>query len=224
MNRSFSRLLLLGSLVCLIFLAVIPVQRAGEAGVGVINVPPKYGYIRVEQQDDLIRVYLTISDYNSWGDISVINVTIDNNGLTVASFLFKQYEDNQSYVELNQFSETPASSHLLQKDRCLFQRSNQTESIDDRCDLDVRFVFQTTLFTGLHVAIFDRVGSEPAEAYLHYSTAESMRAENIIVIPFIGAVVVPPFLVDIIALTTATAGTIYYLDSKGYLRRKKTTL
>lgn len=50
---------------------------AGQAGVGVINVPPKYGYIRVEEQGDLIRVYLNISDYNSWADINNVSVTIN---------------------------------------------------------------------------------------------------------------------------------------------------
>jgi hypothetical protein len=224
MRRLTTSLLLLGSLLCLLALACTPVLRAGEAGVGVINVPPKYGYIRIEQQDELIRVYLTISDYNSWGDISEINVTIENNGIRVASFLFQQFEDNESYVELNRFSETPSSAHLLQTEKCLFQTSNQSETVDDRCDLDVRFVFQKTLFTGLRVSIYDREGSEPAEAYIYYSTGETMRADNIIIFPFIGAIVVPPFLVDIIALTTAAAGTIYYADSKGYLRKKKTSL
>jgi hypothetical protein len=224
MRRCTLSMILLCSLLSLFSLAYTPLLRAGEAGVGVINVPPKYGYIRVEQQDELIRVYLTISDYNSWGDIDEINVTIDSNGVPVASFLFQQFEDNTSYIELDKFSETPASSHLLQTSKCLYQKSNKSETVDDRCDLEVRFVFQKTLFTGLHVSIYDREGTAPAEAYIHYSTGETMRADNIIVIPFIGAMAVPPFLVDIIALTTAAAGTIYYFDSKGYLRKKKTPL
>ena len=54
------------------------IANAGQAGVGVINVPPKYGYIRVEQQNDLMRVYLTISDYNSWGDVYEVSLTLYN--------------------------------------------------------------------------------------------------------------------------------------------------
>ena len=189
-----------------------------------INVPPKYGYIRVEQQDDLVRVYLTISDYNSWGDISLVNVTIDNSGVPVASFLFKQYPDNESYFELNEFSEAPASSHLLQKEKCLFEKSNATDTVDDRCDLQVRFVFKETVFTGLNVAIYDRAGSDPAEAYLRYSVGDVVRADNVIVIPFFGSAMVPPFLADLLALVIATVGTLYYFNKKGYLRRKKTPL
>jgi hypothetical protein len=75
--------------------------QAGEAGVGVINVPPKYGYIRVEEQDNFIRVYLNISDYNSWADINNVSITIDNYGAQISTFLFEQYKSIDSYVEIN---------------------------------------------------------------------------------------------------------------------------
>ena len=38
--------------------------NAGEAGVGVLNVSPKFSEIRLVQQDNLIRAYITASDYN----------------------------------------------------------------------------------------------------------------------------------------------------------------
>jgi hypothetical protein len=224
MKHRLLTILLCGLFLCMSSLAYITVSRAGDAGVGVINVPPKYGYIRVEQQDDLIRVYLTISDYNSWGDISLVNITIDNNDVPIASFLFMQYPDNESYYELNEFSEVPSTSHLLQKEKCLFEKSNATDTVDDRCDLQVRFVFKETMFSGLKVAIYDRDGSDPAEAYLRYSVGDVIRTDNVIVIPFVGSIVVPPFLTDLFALVIASAGTLYYLTKKGYLKRKKTPL
>lgn len=197
---------------------------AGEAGVGVINVPPKYGYIRVEQQDNLIRVYLTISDYNSWGDIEEVNVTLDNYGTPIATFIFKQYQDKESYLEVNEFSEIPETLHLLQKEKCLYEKSDSSETIDDRCDLEIRFVFQKTLFTGLHILITDRDGLTPAEAYIHYSTEETIRESNILVLPFIGGTIsvnIPPYLLNNLALIISTFGTLYYFKKKGYLRKRR---
>jgi hypothetical protein len=64
--------------------------KAGEAGVGVINVPPKFTLIRIVQQDDFIRVYLTLSDYNSWADIYNVSITLEDSGINRAQFLFQQ--------------------------------------------------------------------------------------------------------------------------------------
>ncbi len=203
---------------------VPPGVHAGEAGVGVINVPPKYGYIRVEEQDNLIRVYLNISDYNSWADISNVSVILYNNGAEICRFLFEQYNSVNSYVELNMFSEIPYDTHLLDEKKCFFEKSSSTETVDERCDIAIRFVFQQTYFTGLKIVIYDRVGSTPAEAYISYSTGESMRSGNTIVIPWIGVritVTTPPFLIDIIALALASITVMYYLKKIGVFQRRR---
>jgi len=187
--------------------------NAGQAGVGVINVPPKYGYIRVEQQDDLIRVYLNISDYNSWGDIYEVSVTLDNYGTEISKFIFKQYKSADSYVEINEFNETPVDKHLLVKEKCFYEKSDKTETVDERCDIAVRFVFKKTFFTGISIVINDRVGSAPAEAYIYYNTEETMRIGNNIVIPWIGGTIIidtPTYLLDLIAITMGLSGVIYY--------------
>lgn len=203
---------------------ILPGVRGGEAGVGVINVPPKYGYIRVEEQDLFIRVYLNISDYNSWADISNVSVILYNYGAELCRFLFEQYKSSDSYVEFNKFSEIPHNTHLLDEKKCYFEKSSSTETVDDRCDIAIRFVFQKTFFTGLKVVINDRVGSAPAEAYISYSTGESMRSGNTIVIPWIGVritVTTPPFLLDIIALALASISVMYYLKRIGMFQRRR---
>ncbi len=206
-------------------LACIPLEvRAGEAGVGVINVPPKYGYIRVEEQDNLIRVYLNISDYNSWADVSNVSVILYNYGAEICRFLFEQYKSIDSYVEFNKFSEIPHNMHLLDEKKCFFEKSSNTETVDERCDIALRFVFQKTYFTGLKIIIQDRAGSAPAEAYISYSTGESMRSGNSIVIPWIGvriSITTPPFLIDIIALALASIGVMYYLKRIGVFQRRR---
>jgi hypothetical protein len=187
---------------------------AGQAGVGVINVPPKYGYIRVEEQGDLIRVYLNISDYNSWADINNVSVTIDKYGMKVSTFLFEQYKGPDSYIEINEFSEQPATNNFLIIEKCFFEKSNLKETVDERCDIAVRFVFRKTFFTGLHVIINDRSGSDAAQAYISYNSEESMRSGDLLVIPWIDGRItinVPSFLLDLIAIAVGLAGVAYYL-------------
>jgi hypothetical protein len=208
-------------LTLFISLFIFPLHvRAGEAGVGVINVPPKYGYIRIEEQDNFIRVYLNISDYNSWADISNVAVTLDHYGTKLCTFLFQQYKSVDSYVEINEFSEIPDNLHLLDVEKCFFEKSYEKETIDERCDIAIRFVFKKTFFTGLKIRINDRVGSAPAEAYISYNTEESMRSGNTLIIPWIGGritITIPPYLIDIIAIVFASVGVMYYLKKTGLL-------
>jgi hypothetical protein len=204
---------------------VLPLDaNAGQAGVGVINVPPKYGYIRVEEQGDFIRVYLNISDYNSWADVYNVSVTLDNYGAKQSTFLFQQYKNLDSFVEINEFSETPKKRHLLDIEKCFFEKSNGQETIDERCDIAIRFVFQKTFFTGLSIVINDRTGSAPAEAYIYYNSEESLRSGNTIVIPWIDVQItltLPPYLIDIIAIILATIGVMYYLKKTGIREKRK---
>ncbi len=215
-------ILFMAVLLCPLFFQSI--VSGGQAGVGVINVPPKYGYIRVEEQGNFIRVYLNISDYNSWADISNVSVSIDNYGTTISTFLFEQYKSLDSFVEINEFSETPNKRHLLEIEKCYFEKSNQQETVDDRCDIAIRFVFQKTFFTGLSIVINDRAGSAPAEAYIYYNSEESLRSGNTIVIPWIGVQItlaLPPYLIDLIAIICATIGVMYYLKKTGDQEKRK---
>jgi hypothetical protein len=207
-------------LICSVILP--PYASAGQAGVGVINVPPKYGYIRVEEQGNYIRVYLNISDYNSWADVYNVSVTLDNYGTELSTFLFQQYQSLDSFVEINEFSETPPQRHLLDIEKCYFEKSTQQETVDERCDIAIRFVFQKTFFTGLSIVINDRAGSAPAEAYIYYNSEESLRSANTIMIPWIGVQItltLPPYLIDLIAIIFAIIGVMYYLK-KTEIREK----
>ena len=192
---------------------------AGKAGVGVLNVPPKYGYISIEEQDNQMRVYITISDYNSWGDIYEVSVSLKDYGAEIAKFTFRQYKDITSYVEINEFIDDSSSS-LLIVEKCSFERSNEKETVDQRCDLELRFVFKKTWFTGLDVSVQDRDGSDPAEAHIDYSSEDTMRSSNVLVIPWINGVIVvelPAFLLDLMAVIAGLLGAMICIKKRNIM-------
>ena len=204
-------------LLFLLFLTIIFFQniylnnvKAGEAGVGVLNVSPQYNFIRLTQQDDTFRIYLTVSDYNSWEDIQSINVILmDENG-EKAEFIFQQYKDNITFDKINEFSEKSKENNFLVIKKCSFDISNG-EEIEDKCNLDLLFVFQKIWFTNLDIIAHDRNG-ETAIIQLDYSSEDLTRSENIIIIPGITKSTIfeiPSYLLNIIALTISTFLTFY---------------
>ena len=77
------------------------VNADGQAGVGVINVPPNYADIQIVERNGFIRIYLTVSDYNSWGDIYMVEINLEDNDRSIASFIFKQYETADSFEKIH---------------------------------------------------------------------------------------------------------------------------
>jgi hypothetical protein len=185
--------------------------NAGKAGVGVLNVAPEYSDISIQQHDDSIRLYLTASDYNSWEDIYEVAVVLEYYDSTIATFRFKQYEDTTSYDKYNEFSEDSDNKNLLDIERCSYSHSNKRETVEQRCDLDLTFVFKTTRFTRLKIVIKDRAG-ESATTEVDYDAEEMTRNSELLVIPWLDemiAVQIPAFLPDLIALIFAILGTIF---------------
>jgi len=183
--------------------------KAGEAGVGVLNVSPQYNIIRLMQQDDTYRIYLTVSDYNSWDDIQSINVILmDDNG-EKAKFIYKQYKDNITYEKINEFSENSKENLLIIK-KCSYDHSNG-EDIEDKCNLNLLFVFQKTWFTYLNIIAYDRNGAT-ATIQIDYTSEDLTRSGNIIIIPGINKstiLEIPPYFLDIIAILVSTLVTWY---------------
>jgi len=206
-------------LLFLIFLTIIFFQnifsnnvKAGEAGVGVLNVSPQYNIIRLTQQDDNFRIYLTVSDYNSWDDIQSINVILIDDTGEKAEFIFKQYKDNITYDKINEFSENSKGNNFLVLKKCSYDNSNG-EEIEDKCNLDLLFVFQKTWFTSLNIIAYDRSGAT-ATIQLDYTSEDLTRSGNIIIIPGINKSTIlelPPYFLDIIALLISTLVTWYII-------------
>ena len=207
-NRKLT--LILVFLLCSISLSAYIVSAGGgNAGVGVMNVPPNYASIDIYPQDNTIRAYLTLSDYNSWMDIHKVQVNLEENGVVLYSFIYQQYSDPETFQQLNTFSDL-SETPILVTEACNVEHSQSTKTIQDRCQLDLRFVFKTTYFSKLHIISTDRAG-DSTEIWVEYKGSDMTRNENILLIPWIGGsfkLEFPPFTLDILIVIIATIATI----------------
>jgi len=205
-------ILLLAVLTAILFISFSSIDAdAGQAGVGVLNVPPQYSMIRLVQQDNFIRIYLTVSDYNSWEDIISVRVFLEVSGVEKAEFIYKQYEDKLSYIKINEFSEEPKESSLLVTKKCSYDYTLNGETVEEKCYLYILMVFYSTLFTRLKILITDRGGST-ASTELDYSSEELARSGDFIVIPGPDgptAVEISPYLLDSVAFLSAICVTFF---------------
>ena len=198
-------------------------SKAGEAGVGVLNVAPKFSEIKIVSFQKTMRLYLTISDYNSWDDVYRINVTLEYHGSQVANFQFHQYADPGSFQRINEFTEMSHGKNLLQIDRCSSTHSNKSETVEDKCELRVLFVFTKTLMTNIKITVEDREG-EKAMAQVDYSTEETVGSENMLVIPWFDRSIVvktPPYFVTLLAALLGLIGVMFYHKKKILQKREK---
>ncbi len=204
-----------GVFICILFIlftlcsSFIALANDGSAGVGVINVPPNYADIKIFQQENQVRVYLTLSDYNSWSDIYKVQLHLEENGVILHSFVFKQWDGKDSFNRINEFIDESSSS-LLQIESCYVSHSSSSKTVADRCQLEVRFVFKSTYFSELHVVSSDRAG-DTTETFIEYTGSDMNRGENTLLIPWIDGTIkaqLPPFLLDISIFISALIATI----------------
>jgi hypothetical protein len=180
----------------------------GTAGVGVVNVPPNYSDIKIFQQENQVRVYLTLSDYNSWSDIYQVQLNLEENGAILHSFTFKQWDGMNSFNRVNEFIDESSTS-LLQIESCDVSHSKESKTISDRCHLHVRFVFRSTYFSEIRVISEDRSG-DSTEAFLEYKGSDMIRESNTLLIPWFDGTVkvqLPPFALDLLIILIATIAT-----------------
>ena len=184
--------------------------NAGKAGVGVESPPPQFNEIRLVQIDNFFRIYLTVTDINSWEDISSVSITLEDSGMEKAKFIYEQYKDTTSWEKINEFSETSKENNLLETKKCSYDNINKEDTLKG-CYLNLLFVYQTTWFTQLNIIASDR-GGATATLELDYTAEDIMRSGTIIIIPGVDesmAIEIPPYLLDIIALLIASISTWY---------------
>jgi hypothetical protein len=217
--------ILLGIIIIFLLTTIIPneVRGGGQSAVGVLNVGPSQITTRIVPQEDTIRVYLVVLDYNSWEDIFEVSIILEYYGKETATFTFHQYDNTETYVKSNIFTETSSEGNLLLKEKCIFSHSDKKETVDDKCNLDLLFVFHVTWFTHLKVLATDRGGLETT-TLVEYSTEDLMRSSNMIVIPWIdGPILVPisSLIINLLAIIVGAIGAFYVAKKMNMLRLAK---
>ena len=217
--------ILVGIIILFLLTTIYPneVQGGGQSAVGVLNVGPSQITTRIVPQDDTIRVYLVVLDYNSWEDIFEVSIILDYYGKETATFTFHQYDNTETYVKSNIFTESSSEGNLLLKEKCIFSHSDKKETVDDKCNLDLLFVFKITWFTHLKVVASDRGGLETT-TLVEYSTEDLMRSSNMIVIPWIdGPILVPisSLIINLLAIIVGAIGAFYVAKKMNMLRLAK---
>jgi hypothetical protein len=217
MKKVFVTLIFISILFSLFILSPIKVSAkdSGQAGVGVLSAPPQYSIIRLVQNNDYIRVYVTVSDINSWEDIFSVSIVLKDLGSEKAEFRFQQYIDQESWEKINIFNEIPSENNLLVTEKCTYNNLNIEEILKD-CYLNLIFVFHSTHFTQMDILAYDRGGAK-STLELDYSSQDISRSGNIMIIPGIGkpiAIEIPGYALDVIALCIATIGTFYLVKKK----------
>lgn len=203
-------------MICVLLFFNILSSNLAEAGgtsgsVGVLNVGDTFKEVRIEHRNNEERLYLKISDYNSNADIYKVEIILDYYDLETATFTYKQYEDPASFVPTNTFRENSTEGDLLQIEKCTYYSSTNKETVDEKCDLDLLFVFRTTWFTRLLIIASDRAGLT-ATTLVDYNTEEMMRSSNIIIIPGLDGPIlvgISSFVINLLAIVAGAAGAIY---------------
>ena len=211
MNRGWAIFTLFISIIFLFSIfSAVNVDAGGKAGVGVESPPPQFNEIRLVQHENTIRVYLTVTDINSWEDIHSVSIILEDAGVEKAKFIFEQYKDVSTWDKINEFSEISKENNLLVTKKCSFDTLNKEDTLKG-CYLNLLFVFETTWFTQIKIIASDR-GGATASLELDYSSEDIIRSGDIIIIPGINESVtiqIPPYLLDLIALLIASFSTWY---------------
>ena len=196
--------------------------QGSSAGVGVLNVPPEYSETKIVTEDGIIKIYLTISDYNSWEDIYTTTVTIKNRDVVTASFVFRQYETTTSFLPIAEFKEEIGKNYLILNE-CSCSHSDKTDTVSDRCPLYVVFSFHPVPGTQLTISTHDR-GGLSANTYVAYSMEGVSRSTNMILLPWMpNPIEFSIYTLDALAVAFATTATAVTLRGRLTNIRRRST-
>ncbi|HDM25134.1 MAG TPA: hypothetical protein ENG24_00860 [Thermoplasmatales archaeon] len=209
-------------IVILLIIPYITMGQEGSAGVGVLNVPPEYSETRIVTEDGIMKIYLTISDYNSWSDIYNVTVTIENDNTINALFLFRHYESKTSIFPLAEFEEKIGKNYLIES-KCKYQHSDKTDTVSDRCLLHLVFAFYPVPGNKLTILTYDK-GGLSAKTYIEYNVEGVPRSTSLIMVPWMTTPVeFPVDTLDALAVAFATTATCVIIIRRLKPRGQKST-
>ena len=208
-------------IVILLIIPHITRGQEGSAGVGVLNVPPEYSETRIVTEDGIMKVYLTISDYNSWSDIYNVTVTIENGDTINALFIFRHYENKTSTTPLAEFEEKIGKNYLIEN-KCKYLHSEKTDTVSDRCLLHLVFAFYPVPGNQLTILTYDK-GGLSAKTYIEYNVEGIPRSTSLIMLPWMTTPIeFPADTLDALAVAFATTVTSAIILKKSKSKEEDT--
>jgi hypothetical protein len=197
--------------------------QAGSAGVGVVNVPPEYSDIKIITEDGIKKIYLTISDYNSWSDVYTVEVTIKNGGETSALFEFRQYTSLASYTPTVEFKEEVGNKYLI-LDECSASHSDKTETISERCLIHIVFAFQPIPQTELIILTKDRGGLH-AHTWVEFDRDGVPRSPGMIFLPWmLNPIEFSRYTLEALTIAIAATATAVIIKKRVLEKRGQSTI
>ena len=213
------------TIIVVVILLIIPYitrGQEGSAGVGVLNVPPEYSETRIVTEDGIMKVYLTISDYNSWSDIYNVTVTIENDDTINALFIFNHYENKTSTTPLAEFEEKIGKNYLIEN-KCKYLHSDKTDTVSDRCLLHLIFAFYPVPGNQLTILTYDK-GGLSAKTYVEYNVEGIPRSTSLIMLPWMTTPIeFSADTLDALAVAFATTATCVIIIRRLKPRGQKST-
>jgi hypothetical protein len=210
------------AIVILLLISYITAGQEGSAGVGVLNVPPEYSETRIVPEDGIMKIYLTISDYNSWGDIYNVTVTIENEDTITALFVFRHYENKTTFIPLAEFKEKIGKNYLIVSE-CKYSHSDKTDTVSDRCLLHLVFAFYPVPGNRLTILTYDR-GGLFAKTYVEYNVEGIPRSTGLIMLPWMSIPIeFPADTLDALAVAFAATATCIVIIRKLKPRGREST-
>ena len=140
-NKKSASIMIASALVLLLFFSQI-----ASAQVGVLNTPPSFTEITIEEVEDVIYVDVGVLDINGWTSIYSVNVTVyDDQARIISRVNFTLYNNMTSEVLFGQFNQDRRYGEYLNGDSSTFTYVEiapwNTDHANGPVGLDVRFAY-----------------------------------------------------------------------------------
>ncbi|MFO8110415.1 MAG: hypothetical protein R6U17_07865 [Thermoplasmata archaeon] len=195
--------------ISLVLLSTSAVAQNDGTGIGVLNVPPTFVSIDIQEADDYIYIEALISDYNGRGDIYSLNVHIfDPNENLLSNFSYYQWDstDRATASRIDAFVDHDGD-YLVRKE-CSMERYVGPDWFLENTTIKIRFVVRP--LEGETIVMTAR-DMKQTEAFY-----EGPIASKVIAPPIIQGQIIPLFISAMVA-SLITAVVIYDRRNKNAL-------
>ncbi len=138
--------------------ANLPGADAGEGGVTIINVPPRISRMHFSAEYGITRIYMSVSDDNSWRDIYSVNLTFFNGERKIALITYLQYANRSDLGSMEDLFTQHIGNYLI-PDESYAERNRSGMSLEDKTTLNLTFSLKSIKATYVSVVVEDREGT-----------------------------------------------------------------